>query len=59
MKRSFYIALISALLTAGLIQAAPSLAQTAQGETVVSHVRTSDLDLRSAAGQRRGHALHG
>ena len=55
MKRSFYIALVSALLTAGLITAAPALAQTPaqQGEIAVSHVRTSDLDLRSAAGQRR------
>lgn len=55
MKKSFYIALVSALLTAGLIQVAPALAQTPAhpGELVVSHVRTSDLDIRSAAGQRR------
>ena len=54
MKRSFYIALVSALLTAGLIQAAPALAQTGgQSEIAVSLVRTSDLNLGSAAGQRQ------
>lgn len=54
MKKSFYIALVSALLTAGLIKAAPALAETpARGEVVVSHVRTADLDLRSPAGQRQ------
>ena len=54
MKRSFYIALASALLTGGLIKAAPALAQThVAGEAVVSQVRTSDLDLRSTAGQRQ------
>ena len=54
MKRSFYIALVSALLTAGLIKAAPALAQTpAQGDVAVTLVHTADLDLRSAAGQRR------
>ena len=55
MKKSFYIALFSALLTAGLIKAAPALAQTPaqQGEVAVSLVRTADLDLGSAAGQRQ------
>ena len=50
MKRSFYIALVSALLTAGLIQAAPAFAQTADAN--VSIVRTADLDLASKAGKR-------
>jgi UrcA family protein len=55
MKKSFYIALFSALLTAGLIKAAPALAQTpaGQGEVAVSLVHTSDLDLGTAAGQRQ------
>ena len=54
MKRSFYIALVSALLTAGLIQAAPAFAQTSgQGEIAVSLVRTSDLNLGTAAGQKQ------
>ena len=53
MKKSFYIALFSALLTAGLIKAAPALAQDAIAEQpVVSLVRTSDLNLGSASGQR-------
>ena len=54
MKRSFYIALVSALLTGGLIKAAPALAQTnGQSDIAVSLVRTSDLNLGSAAGQRQ------
>jgi UrcA family protein len=54
MKRSFYIALVSALLTAGLIQAAPALAQTSgQSEIAVSLVRTSDLNLGTAGGQKQ------
>lgn len=55
MKKSFYIALVSALLTAGLIKAAPALAQTSapSASVAVSLVHTSDLDLGSAAGQRR------
>jgi UrcA family protein len=54
MKKSFYIALFSALLTAGLIKAVPAVAQTpaAQSEIAVSLVRTSDLNLGSVAGQR-------
>ena len=55
MKKSFYIALVSALLTAGLIKAAPALAQTppTTAEIAVSLVHTSDLDLNSAADKRR------
>jgi len=54
MKKSFYIALVSALLTAGLIKAAPALAQTpVLGEVAVSLVHTSDLNLGTAAGQRQ------
>jgi UrcA family protein len=54
MKKSFYIALFSALLTAGLIKAAPAIAQTAgQPEIAVSLVRTADLNLATEAGQRQ------
>jgi UrcA family protein len=55
MKKSFYIALVSALLTAGLIKAAPALAQTPvqQGELAVSLVRTADLDLSTESGRRQ------
>lgn len=55
MKKSFYIALFSALLTAGLIKAAPALAETPvqQGGIVVSLVHTSDLNLGTATGQRQ------
>ena len=54
MKRSFYIALVSALLTGGLIKAAPALAQTnGQSEIAVSLVRTSDLNLGTTAGQKQ------
>lgn len=54
MKRSFYIALVSALLTGGLLKAVPALAQTkGQGEIAVSLVRTSDLNLGTAAGQKQ------
>ena len=54
MKKSFYIALVSALITGGVIKAAPALAQDqVQGEAVISLVRTADLDLRTAAGQRQ------
>lgn len=54
MKKSFYIALFSALLTAGLIKAAPALAQsTRQGEVIVSLVHTSDLDLSTENGRRQ------
>lgn len=55
MKKSFYIALVSALFTAGLIKAAPALAQTPveSGNVVVSRVHTSDLNLATASGQRQ------
>lgn len=55
MKRSFYIALVSALLTAGLIKAAPALAQTPvqQGELAVTLVHTADLDLLTDSGRRQ------
>lgn len=55
MKKSFYIALFSALLTAGLIKAAPALAETPTPveEVAVSLVRTSDLNLGTTAGQRQ------
>ena len=54
MKISFYIAVFSALLTGGLIKAAPALAQTnGQSEIAVSLVRTSDLNLGTAAGQKQ------
>ncbi|HEX6218793.1 MAG TPA: UrcA family protein [Sphingomicrobium sp.] len=55
MKKSFYIALFSALLTAGLIKAAPALAETPvqSADVVVSLVRTSDLNLSTVDGQRQ------
>jgi UrcA family protein len=54
MKKSFYIALVSALLTGGLIKAAPAFAQAnGQSEVAVSLVRTSDLNLETATGQRQ------
>lgn len=54
MKNAFFIALASALITAGAIKAAPAFAQAPAGEaeTHVSLVRTVDLDLGTAAGQR-------
>ena len=54
MKKSFYIALVSALLTGGLIKAAPALAQDqVPGQAVVSLVRTADIDISTADGQRQ------
>ena len=54
MKRSFYIALVSALLTGGLIKAAPAFAQDqVPGQAVVSLVRTADIDISTADGQRQ------
>jgi UrcA family protein len=54
MKKSFYIALLSALLTGGLIKAAPAFAQTQPAPAVeVSLVHTADIDVTSAAGQRQ------
>ena len=50
----YFIALASALITAGAIRAAPALAEPASGEvqTYVSYVKTADLDLASQSGQR-------
>jgi UrcA family protein len=54
MKKSFYIALVSALLTAGLIQAAPAFAQDqVPGQAVVSLVHTADIDVSTADGRRQ------
>ena len=54
MKKSFYIALVSALITGGLIKAAPALAQAQPAPTVeVSLVHTADIDVGTAAGQRQ------
>jgi len=54
MKKSFYIALVSALLTGGLIKAAPAFAQTqVSGQAVISLVHTADIDVSTAAGQRQ------
>ncbi|HUE79079.1 MAG TPA: UrcA family protein [Sphingomicrobium sp.] len=54
MKRAITIALASALITTGAIKAAPALAQEpAAAEINVSLVRTADLDLGTAAGQRK------
>ena len=54
MKNPYFIALASALITAGAIKAAPALAETPSGEvqTYVSYVKTADLDLSSVGGQR-------
>ena len=53
MKKSIYIAIASALITAAAIKAAPALAQeTPANEPNVSLVRTADLDLGSEAGRR-------
>ena len=54
MKNPYFIALASALITAGAIKAAPALAETPSGEvqTYVSYVKTADLDLSSQSGQR-------
>ena len=53
MKKAFYIILVSALITTGIIKAAPALAQEpVTAQTNISVVRTIDLDLRSSEGQR-------
>lgn len=52
MKTPILIALGSALVTAAAIKAAPALAQAPAAEVNVSLVRTADLKLDSAAGQR-------
>ena len=53
MKKAFYIALTSALITTGAIKAAPAFAQAPGGDTNISLVRTADLDLGSREGQRK------
>lgn len=55
MKNPFVIAIVSALITAGAIKAAPALAETPTptADTFVSYVQTADLDLSSKAGQRQ------
>lgn len=55
MKNPFVIALAAALVTAAAIKAAPAFAEPAgtQPATVVSHVRTADLDLGTSEGRRR------
>jgi len=54
MKNPYVIALVSALITAAGIKAAPALAEapSANFETRISYVRTADLDLASKDGQR-------
>jgi len=54
MKNPFLIALVSGLLAAGAIKAAPAFAQApaAAPEIQVSLVKTSDLDLSSEKGRR-------
>jgi UrcA family protein len=54
MKNPYVIALVSGLITAAGIKAAPALAETpsANVETRVSYVQTADLDLSNQAGQR-------
>jgi UrcA family protein len=53
MKNPFAIALVSALVTAGALKAAPAFAETpATPQTYVSYVQTADLDLASKGGQR-------
>jgi UrcA family protein len=54
MKSPYVIALVSGLITAAGIKAAPALAETPSTnvETRVSYVQTADLDLSNQAGQR-------
>ena len=53
MKNPYALAIASAILTAGLIKAAPALAETpAAQQTYVSYVKTADLNLASEGGQR-------
>ena len=53
MKNPYAIAIASAILTAGFIKAAPAFAETpAAQQTYVSYVKTADLNLASAGGQR-------
>ena len=54
MKNPYAIALVSALITAGAIKAAPAFAEPVSptAQTYVSYVQTSDLNLSSEDGQR-------
>ena len=53
MKQAILITLASALITGVAIKATPALAKDPAAERQVRIVRTADLDLRSAAGQRQ------
>ena len=53
MKQALRIVIVSAMLTAAALRAAPALAEPAGGETQVSVVSTGDLDLSSRQGQRQ------
>ena len=53
MKRALTIVFTSALITTGVIKAAPALAQEPASEVNVSLVRTADLNLASRDGQRK------
>jgi len=53
MKNPYAIALVSALITAGAIKAAPAFAEApVTQQTYVSYVQTADLDLSNANDQR-------
>ena len=52
MKQTLKIILGSALVTAALIKGVPAFAEPAPDAVNVTIVRTADLNLRSAAGQR-------
>lgn len=53
MKNPYAIALVSALITAGAIKAAPAFAETpAAPQIYVSYVQTADLDLSKTSDQR-------
>ena len=52
MKNPFVLAITSAIVTAGLIKAAPALAETPAPNVNVSYVQTADLNLASEGGQR-------
>jgi len=53
MKQAIRIVIVSAMLTAAALKAAPALAQPVAAETLVSVVSTDDLDLSSRQGQRQ------
>jgi UrcA family protein len=52
MKKAIQIAAAAFLITAGVIKAAPALAEPVSPEINVSLVHTADLDLSTAQGQR-------